>query len=93
MFFLWNIETCLDKRPLVFKRMDLDLQKKGGFNPKCILNLSYYLTYEELDMSCVGKNVRHRIGWNVLGCFVGPNKDPCLFGEKEWGSFQSEIYC
>lgn len=27
------------------------------------------------------------------GCFAGPEKGPCLFWEKEWGSIDSENYC
>lgn len=27
------------------------------------------------------------------GCFAGPEKGPCLFWEKEWGSINAEEYC
>ena len=27
------------------------------------------------------------------GCFAGPEKDPCLFWEKERGSINSQNYC
>ena len=27
------------------------------------------------------------------GCFAGPEKGPCLFWEKEWGSINSQKYC
>ncbi|VDB94609.1 Bgt-51847 [Blumeria graminis f. sp. tritici] len=26
-------------------------------------------------------------------CFAGPEKDPCLFWEKEWASINSQKYC
>ncbi|CCU81284.1 transposable element tc3 transposase [Blumeria hordei DH14] len=41
---------------------------------------------------CVAEKSK-RVGRMFWGCFAGPEKGPCLFREKEWGSINSQKYC
>ncbi|VDB88702.1 Bgt-50962, partial [Blumeria graminis f. sp. tritici] len=50
-------------------------------------------TFQEYNADFVGEKLKNRVGWMFWGCFAGPEKGPCLFWEKEWGSINSPKYC
>ncbi|KAI0999479.1 hypothetical protein K3495_g8717 [Podosphaera aphanis] len=48
---------------------------------------------EKLTSPCLTSRAKKRTSWIFWGSFVGSEKGPCLYWEKEWGSINSEKYC